>query len=68
METKKLMWEPLVSAAAIIITIIGVLVPVFLHQDGKMDKTLTAMHEEMKEFHGRLIAIETRRRSSNYSR
>lgn len=35
------------------------------HMDAKFTALLTAIHEEMKDFHGRLCAIEERYRSGN---
>ena len=32
------------------------------HMDAKLDASLKAIHEEMKDFHGRLCAIEERKK------
>jgi len=44
--------------AANIITVITL----YVHQDAKTTSLLTAMQTEMKDFHGRLCAIEERNR------
>lgn len=44
------------SNFALIFVMLGVTVTLHLHTDKKID----AIHEEMKDFHGRLCAIEER--------
>jgi len=72
MENKKIMWEPLVSAGAILISIFGIMLPLFMHMDNKTDRKIEAMNAqiqtihneistEMKDFHGRLCKIEAER-------
>ncbi len=62
MERRTIYWEPLVSAGAIVATILGVVVPLFVHLDNKTSNQISAIHQEMKDFHGRLCAIEERNR------
>lgn len=61
MEKRQIYWEPLVSAGAVVATILGVVIPLFLHLDNRVDQRLVAIQTEMKDFHGRLCAIEERR-------
>ncbi len=48
------------AVAGIIATNIITIITLYMHLDNKTDKTLRAIHEEMKDFHGRLCAIEER--------
>lgn len=70
---QRILWEPLVSAGAVVATILGVVVPLFIHMDNKGEKQIAAIHQEMrdfhqtiqqemKDFHGRMCAIEERRK------
>lgn len=44
------------SNVVILLTILGVVIKLHLHTD----KNIEAIHQEMKDFHGRLCAIEER--------
>jgi len=44
-----------VALAGIIATNIMTIITLYIHLDGKTDRTLKAIQEEMKDFHGRLI-------------
>ena len=46
----------------IMLTIFGVTVSMYIHQDTKTTTILNAIKDEMKEFHGRLCAIEERKK------
>jgi hypothetical protein len=59
--SRPISWEPLVSAGAIIVTILGVVVPLFIHLDNRTDAKIEAIRQDIKDFHGRLCAIEERR-------
>lgn len=48
--------ELIVSLVIIMVTTLGSTIPLYLH----MSTQLQAIHEEMKDFHGRLCAIEER--------
>ena len=68
-ERQRVQWELIVSAGAIIATILGVVLPLFTHLDNKtemrlakVDKQIEAISQEMRDFHGRLCAIEERNR------
>ena len=52
---------------ALIASCFGITISMFMHSDNKTDKLITeirsdvaAIHQEMKDFHGRLCAIEER--------
>lgn len=62
MESDRIHWEPLVSAAAIIFTILGVVVPLFVHLDNKFYELSKGTSMEMKDFHEKLIRIEEHRK------
>ena len=40
---------------------IGIVITLHLHSDSKMNAALKSISDEMKDFHGRLVAIEERR-------
>jgi|HubBroStandDraft_1064217.scaffolds.fasta_scaffold146566_4 hypothetical protein len=42
--------------------VFGTTVPLYLHTDSKLQDTITEMRKEMKDFHGKLYAIEERGR------
>lgn len=51
-----------------VITIIGAnllmfisMIGLFVHTNKRIDDTLKMLHDEMKDFHGRLCAIESKR-------
>jgi hypothetical protein len=45
----------------LIIGMLGTFVALYIHSDSKMNANLKAIQDEMKDFHGRLCAIEERR-------
>lgn len=53
MENKKVNWEILTAAAALIFTILGVVVPLFVHLDNKFYQLVKHHYEEMKEMRER---------------
>lgn len=68
-ETQKIQWQPLVELIIVLMTILGSTIPLYLHTDSKldasmskMDNTLQGIREDMRDFHGRLCAIEERNR------
>jgi cell division protein FtsB len=61
--------ELIVSLLIIMATTLGTTIPMYLHSNSLMyanmketNANITAIHEEMKDFHGRLCAIEERNR------
>ena len=75
-DRQKFNWEGLISSALVIATILGVNIPMHLHLDTKLEENrketniiiteirqdIGAIHQEMKDFHGRLCAIEEKNR------
>lgn len=62
-------WIPVIELAVLAFTTLGTTITLFLHSDSKMEefrKESLALHremaQEMKDFHGRLITIEERRK------
>lgn len=45
-----------------ILSSIGITITLFVHLDNKTQKVLGAISDEMKDFHGKLCAIEERKR------
>jgi hypothetical protein len=45
----------------LIIGMLGTFVALYIHSDSKMNANLKAIQDEMKDFHGRMCAIEERR-------
>lgn len=60
-------YAQLIAVFAVVIANLGTVVMLYLHLDNKTNQTLEGMrqqigaiHSEMKDFHGRLCAIEER--------
>jgi hypothetical protein len=60
-EKNQVQWQPIVEIIIVMMTILGSTIPLYLHTDGKIDamrqetkQFSQAIHEEMKDFHGRL--------------
>jgi hypothetical protein len=49
-------WELIISVAVIMLTVLGTTVPFHIQSTNQIN----AIHQEMKDFHGRLCAIEER--------
>lgn len=57
-EIQKLNMENIISLVIVMVIILGSTIPMYLHISSQID----AIHQEMKDFHGRLCAIEERMR------
>ena len=64
-------WTIIISVFAVVITNLGTVIALYLHLDKKLDEgrketniLLKAIADEMKDFHGRLCAIEERNKRS----
>lgn len=62
-------WSQVIAIFAVIATNLTTVIVLFCHLDNKSDKLISAIrddvraiHQEMKDFHGRLCAIEERRK------
>ena len=70
----KIQWQPVIEICMIIFTTLGTTIALYLHTDGKIDayqartesiiggirQDIMEFHAEMRDFHGRLCAIEER--------
>ncbi len=61
-------WQPLIEIIVVMMTILGSTIPLYIHTDTKMQTMHIEMRgfhkdilDEMKDFHGRLCAIEERK-------
>lgn len=55
-KSNKVNLEMIISLLIIMVTVLGSTIPLYLHTSAQID----AIHQEMKDFHGRLCAIEER--------
>lgn len=67
-------WQPIIELSIVLFTILGSTIPLYIHTDSKLDGfearnqsilegirlDMKQFHEETKDFHGRLCAIEER--------
>jgi len=71
-EKRKIFWEPIVAASLLLMTVLGVMVPLYMHSDNANRKLIEGIREdskkssadiqaEMKDFHQRMYALELRR-------
>ena len=66
MENEKqnqIQWQPIIELSIVLFTILGSTIPLYLHTDSKIDsihQTVEAIRQDIKDFHGRLCAIEER--------
>jgi hypothetical protein len=70
-------WIPVIELAVLAFTTLGTTITLYLHSDSKMDEfrkeslefhkdihaEIQGMREDIKDFHGRLCAIEERNKS-----
>jgi hypothetical protein len=56
MERQKLNLELIISLTIVMVTIIGSTIPLYLHTSSQIQ----AIQDEIRDFHGRLCAIEER--------
>ncbi len=55
-ENRKINLELIISLVIVMVTILGSTIPLYLHTSSQIE----AIHQEIKDFHGRLCAIEER--------
>lgn len=60
-------WEQILTVLVVVATNLGTVIALYMHSDSKMETNMEgirhlmkAMNDEMKDFHGRLCAIEER--------
>jgi len=64
-QKNNIQWQPIIELSIVLFTILGSTIPLYLHTDAKIDAihhTVDAIREDMRDFHGRLCAIEERNR------
>lgn len=66
---KRINWQPLIELIVVLATIVGTTVPLYIHTDNKTNEIVREIRaemrqfqEEIKNFHGRMCAIEERNR------
>lgn len=52
--TNPINWQPIIELAIAAAMVIGTVVPLYVHTDGKLHSALTTIQNDMKDFHGRL--------------
>lgn len=76
LEKRKIFWEPIIAASILLMAILAVMVPLYIHSDNSVRSQIEAIrsdlvrfHEEnlqeKHDFHGRLCAIEERNRGKS---
>lgn len=56
-------WTQVIAVFAVVATNLGTVIILYCHLDNKTQTFLQAIQQEMKDFHGRLCAIEERNKS-----
>jgi hypothetical protein len=66
-ENKMINWIPVIELAVLAFTTLGTTITLYLHTESKMERhydkgneILEAIRQDMRDFHGRLCAIEER--------
>jgi hypothetical protein len=66
-DKTQLQWQPIIEIAVVMIMIFGSNIFLYLHTDSRTEENrrentaiLQGIQQEMKDFHGRLCAIEER--------
>lgn len=54
-------WTQVLTVFVIVATNLITVITLYVHSDNKMTVALKSISEEMKDFHGRLVALEERR-------
>ncbi len=53
-KANKIQWQPMIEMIIVLVTILGSTIPLYLQNNNQ----ITAIHQEMKDFHGRLERID----------
>ena len=61
----RIQWQPLLELIIVLMTILGSTIPLYIHIDSNMNANskdtrdlIESIRQDMKDFHGRLCAIE----------
>ena len=57
-QVNKFNFELIISLIIVVATVVGTTVPLYIHSSHQID----AIHSEIRDFHGKLCAIEERNR------
>lgn len=60
-QKERIHWEILVASGMMLLGIVGVNIPLFIHSDDANRQCIEAIRQDVKEFHERLIRIEENR-------
>lgn len=71
-EKRRIFWEPIIAASVLLMAILGVMVPLYIHSDNanraliketreSTEKQIEAIRLDVRDFHNRLCEIEQRR-------
>lgn len=60
-QRERIHWEILVASGMMLLGIIGVNIPLFIHSDNANRSCIDAIRQDIKEFHERIIKIEEQR-------
>lgn len=60
-QKQNIQWQPIVELIVVLMTILGSTIPLYMHTDNKLETALEAIRQDMRDFHGRLCAIEERK-------
>jgi len=58
-------WSQVLTVFAVVIANLTTLIILYCHLDNKTNTLLNAIQNEMKDFHGRLCAIEERNKTKS---
>lgn len=53
-KENNIQWQPIIEMVIVLMTILGSTIPLYLHTSNQID----SIHQEMKDFHGRLEKID----------
>ena len=57
-EKRKIYWEPLIAAGAILIAIFGVMVPLFIHSDNAARSQIEAIRKDINDHHREMYELK----------
>lgn len=59
-----MLYTEVLTVLAIIVTNLGTVIALHIHQDSKTTAILNAIQAEIRDFHGRLCTIEERKKNT----
>ncbi len=58
MQQRRIYWEPIIAAGLLLMTILGTMVPLYMHSDNANRAQIEAIRKDIKDFHERLLEIQ----------